>query len=179
MLLVVAIGWRVTRTITEPLAELSAGAQALGRGEFQHEVEVTGEDELATLGTAFNYAARQLRELYEGLRDSEEQWRAAFESNPTMYFMVDTACTVLSVNRFGAEQLGYSVSELVGQPVLTLFYEPDREAVQRNAVACLEQLGRTMRWEARKIRKDGTVLWVRETASAVSLKERPVLLSGL
>ena len=176
MLIIVVTGWRVTRTITEPLAELSAGAKALGRGEFQHEVDVSGEDELATLGTAFNYAARQLRELYEGLRDSEEQWRAAFESNPTMYFMVDTTCTVLSVNRFGAEQLGYSVRELVGQHVLTLFYEPDREAVRRNAVACLEQLGRTMQWEARKLRKDGTVLWVRETASAVTLKQRPVLL---
>jgi len=176
MLIVIAIGWRVTRTITEPLAELSGGAQALGRGEFQYEVNVTGEDELATLGIAFNYAARQLRELYDGLRDSEEQWRAAFESNPTMYFMVNTACTLLSVNRFGAEQLGYSVRELVGQPMLTLFYEPDREAAQKNAFACLEQIGRTMRWEARKLRKDGTMLWVRETASAVVLKGRPVLL---
>jgi len=176
MLLVVAIGWRVTRTITEPLAALSAGAQALGRGDFQHEVDVTGEDELSTLGMAFNYTAQQLRKLYEGLRESEEQWRAAFESNPTMYFMVDPACTILSVNRSGAEQLGYSVSELVGQPVLTLFYEPDRKAVQTQVAACLEQLGRTMRWEARKVRKDGTMLWVRETASAVSLKERPVLL---
>ena len=176
MLIAVVLGWSVTRTITEPLAELSAGAQALAHGEFQHEVEVTGEDELATLGSAFNYAARRLRDLYDGLRESEEQWRAAFESNPTMYFMVDTACTILSVNAFGAEQLGYSVSELVGQRVLTLFYEPDREAVQRHAAACLEQLGRTMRWEARKIRKDGTMLWVRETASAVFLKERPVLL---
>src|ERR1700752_3918644 len=56
MLIVIAIGWRVTRAITEPLAELSGGAQALGRGEFQYEVNVTGEDELATLGIAFNYA---------------------------------------------------------------------------------------------------------------------------
>ena len=117
MLLAVVIGWRVTRTITEPLAQLSAGARALARGEFQHEVTVTGEDELATLGTAFNYAARRLRELYDGLRDSEERWRAAFESNPTMYFIVDTAGTMVSANRFGAEQLGYGLDELVGRPV--------------------------------------------------------------
>lgn len=38
-------------------------------------MKVTGEDELATLGIAFNYAARRLRELYEGLRDSEEALR--------------------------------------------------------------------------------------------------------
>jgi len=33
-----------------------------------------------------------------------------------------------------------------------------------------------MNWEARKIRKDGTMLWVRETANSVFLKNRQVLL---
>ena len=48
---------------------------------------------MATLANAFNYAARRLRELYDGLRDSEEQWKAAFVSNPAMYFMVDAEGT--------------------------------------------------------------------------------------
>jgi PAS domain-containing protein len=71
----------------------------------------------------------------EALRESEEQWRAVFEHNPTMYFMVDAAGTVLSVNPFGAEQLGYTVEQLVGHPVLDVFYEADREAVQRGVSA--------------------------------------------
>ena len=33
-----------------------------------------------------------------------------------------------------------------------------------------------MRWRARKVRKDGTVLWVRESANAVVLSSGPVLL---
>jgi PAS domain S-box-containing protein len=93
-----------------------------------------------------------------------------------MYFMVDEAGTVLSVNPFGAEQLGYSVDELVGRSVLDVFDEADRDTVQRNIAACLEQLGRSVRWEIRKIRKDGAVLWVRETARATSIKEHPVVL---
>jgi PAS domain S-box-containing protein len=109
-------------------------------------------------------------------QEIEEQWRAAFESNPTMYFIVDAAGTIVSVNAFGAEQLGYTVSELVGQPVLNVFCEPDREAVRKHAESCFAQPGRMMRWEARKIRKDGTMIWVRETANAVVLKKRPVLL---
>jgi PAS domain S-box-containing protein len=109
-------------------------------------------------------------------QEIEEQWKAAFESNPTMYFIVDVAGGIVSVNAFGAEQLGYTVSELVGQSVLNLFYEPDRRSIQRHANACFEQPGRMMTWEARKIRKDGTMLWVRETANAVFLKKRPVLL---
>ena len=110
------------------------------------------------------------------LRESEEQWRDVFENNPTMYFMVDAAGIVLSVNPFGAEQLGYNVDELVGQPVLGVFPESDREAVQRNVAICLEQLGRAKSWEARKVRKDGTVLWVRETAKAVPRANGPIVL---
>jgi PAS domain S-box-containing protein len=113
----------------------------------------------------------------EALRESEEQWRDVFENNPTMYFMVDTADTVLSVNPFGAEQLGYTVNELVGHSVLNVFYEDDRDAAQRNVAICLAQLGQSMSWELRKVRKDGTVLWVRETAKAVlRAKNHPIVL---
>jgi PAS domain S-box-containing protein len=77
----------------------------------------------------------------------------------------------MSVNPFGAEQLGYTAEELIGRPVQNLFHEADREAVQRNTAICLEQLGRAMSWELRKIRKDGEALWVRETARTMLIKE--------
>jgi PAS domain S-box-containing protein len=113
----------------------------------------------------------------EQLRRSEEQWRNVFENNPTMYFMVNAAGTVLSVNPFGAEQLGYTVDELVGHSVLDVFYEADREAVQANVGLCLEQLGRPRSWELRKVRKDGTVIWCRETARAVPrARNHPIVL---
>lgn len=56
------LGWYTTRSISRPLARLHAGALAIADGDFQHEVEVTGNDELADLGRALNYAALQLRE---------------------------------------------------------------------------------------------------------------------
>ena len=176
LLAAASLGWYVTRIITVPLSELTAGAQALARGNFQHKVEVGGDDELAVLGKAFNYATGQLQELYQSLRNSEEQWRAAFESNPTMYFMLDETGTILSVNAFGEQQLGYSSHDLVGRSVLNIFYKLDCEEVQKHARECFKQLGLTLRWEARMIRKDGRMLWVRETASAVSLQQQPVLL---
>ncbi|HYZ74521.1 MAG TPA: PAS domain S-box protein, partial [Chthoniobacterales bacterium] len=67
--------------------------------------------------------------------------------------------------------------ERVGPPaVLNLFYEPDRPFIQERTNGCFEQPGQVMRWEARKIRKNGTMLWVRESANTVILKRRPVLL---
>jgi PAS domain S-box-containing protein len=302
LLIAGTLGLVITRSITQPLARLVEGSKALARGEFQHQVSVTGKDELAHLGQVFNDTARRLRDLYatlqssedrlrlvidtipahvwstrpdgsvdfinrrwlestglamedalgwdwgsvvhpddlpryvdewhaalaagepmesearlrradgkyrwwlirnvplhdelgnivkwygtaidiedrkraeEALRQSEEQWRDVFENNPTMYFMVDAAGKVLAVNPFGAEQLGYKVDELVGQPVLGVFCESDREAAQRNVALCLEQIGRAKSWEARNVRKDGTVIRVRETAKAVPRVNGPIVL---
>ena len=54
-------------------------------------------------------------------RDSEEQWRATFESSPTMNFMVDEAGAHPAGQRIRRGPLGYDVDELVGQPVLNVF----------------------------------------------------------
>jgi len=137
---------------------------------------------LNRLGPSITRALREARErterkrAEEALRDSEEQWKAAFESNPVMYFMADGTGTTLSVNAFGADQLGYKRSELLGQSILNVLYEADREQVRKHVQNCFQNLGRTFKWEARKVRKDGTVIWVRETANALLLKNRPVLL---
>ena len=103
----------------------------------------------------------------EALRHSEAQWKEVFEHNPVMYFMVDATGTVLSVNTFGAAQLGYSVSELLGQSVLKVFPAEEQHAAQSNVAICLKNIGQTHSWEICKVRKDGSSLWVRENAKAV------------
>ncbi len=55
-----------------------------------------------------------------------------------MYFTVDTSGLVVSVNSFGAEQLGYTPNELIGEPVIDVFYEDDKEFVQKQIEDCLQ-----------------------------------------
>jgi PAS domain S-box-containing protein len=108
-----------------------------------------------------------LRRSQAKLLDSEREWREVFEHNPVMYFMVDAEGTVLNVNTFGAAQLGYTVAELVGESVLNVFLEEDRAFVRKCVVVCLEMVGQSHTWEIQKIRKDGSLLWVRENAKAM------------
>jgi PAS domain S-box-containing protein len=109
----------------------------------------------------------KLRRSQVDLSDSESEWREVFEHNPVMYFMVDANGTVLNVNTFGAAQLGYSQAELTGQSVLGVFLEADRQFVRNSVAICLESVGRSHTWEIRKVRKDGSLLWVRENAKAL------------
>jgi PAS domain S-box-containing protein len=71
LLMAAMLGWYVTGRISRPLAQLDAAAQALARGEFGYELKLPGNDELADLARAFNYAAQQLHNLYDVIRRSE------------------------------------------------------------------------------------------------------------
>jgi PAS domain S-box-containing protein len=82
---------------------------------------------------------KKRKRAQQSLRESEEQWREVFEHNPVMYFMVGPSGTVLSVNGFGAAQLGYPAAELVGQSVLHVFFEEDHEAVKNQLATCLQE----------------------------------------
>ena len=112
----------------------------------------------------------------EALRESKTQWKEVFEHNPVMYFMVDANGIVLSVNTFGAAQLGYLVTELHGQSALRVFFETDRDTVKKRVELCLANIGQTRSWEIRKVRKDGSALWVRENAKAVRRQDNRLIV---
>jgi len=71
LLMAAMLGWYAARRISRPLTKLDAGAQALARGEFGCEIELSGNDELADLARAFNCAAQQLQKLYDDIKRSE------------------------------------------------------------------------------------------------------------
>ena len=112
------------------------------------------------------------------LEESEARYRALYDNNPSMYFTIDPSGTLLSVNEFGARRLGYSPAELVGQSVLKVVHEDDRERALRHLAKCAENVETITTTELRKIHRDGSIIWVRELARAVreSAEQRTVLL---
>ena len=130
-----------------------------------------------TLLVTWSASAIVITRLMRAVRTSQRRWQAAFENNPSMYFMVDASGRVLSVNPFAAQQLGYRVAELVGRPVLSVVLDEDREATRANIECCLAHLGQSLSWELRQRHKDGRVRWVRETARAMELERgEPIVL---
>jgi PAS domain-containing protein len=89
-------------------------------------------------GVSFVLNLTELKAAKRALRETEQLWRATFEANPTMYFMVDRAGLIGLVNTFGAE------SELIEQPWLNACYEPERDAMRAHAEDCFREVGRMM-----------------------------------
>jgi GAF domain-containing protein/HAMP domain-containing protein len=65
----VVVGLLVTRSIANPLANLTATAAQIAAGELELEVKVERGDEVGSLAQAFNSMTTQLRELIGGLEE--------------------------------------------------------------------------------------------------------------
>jgi PAS domain S-box-containing protein len=108
------------------------------------------------------------RQTEAALKASEQRYHALYEHNPTMYFTLTPDGTVLSVNRFGADELGYREDELAGQSVLAVFQAADHHTVLEQLRICSQSPGRTFDWEIQKVRKGGQRLWVKERVRAIT-----------
>lgn len=64
------------------------------------------------------------REAEETLRESEAQYRLLIEGSLGAVFTHDARGILLSINSYGAENLGYAVGEMLGRP-LANFLQPD------------------------------------------------------
>ncbi len=67
MIIAGGVGTLVALRITRPIGELAATAQAISAGDLSRQVTVVREDEIGTLGAAFNSMTTQLRNLIAGL----------------------------------------------------------------------------------------------------------------
>ena len=71
----------LARRMVTPIRALQVGADRIGAGELNHQIEVRTGDELETLGESFNVMTTRLRESYEGLEQKvEERTRDLAES---------------------------------------------------------------------------------------------------
>ncbi len=111
------------------------------------------------------------------LWESVGQYKALYDNLPLMVLQLDREGNVVSVNQHGARVLGYASSELVGRSVLRLFHPEDRREAARQLRRALDFPQEVSRCELRKVRKDGNLLWVRETVSVVQAADlAPVIL---
>lgn len=111
---------------------------------------------------------RERRHVKHALQESEQRYQWLYDNNPSMYFTLSPEGTVLSVNHFGAAQLGYTPDKLIGQSVLKVFDPADHRTVLKQLVQCAGHPHKTFKWELEKVRKDQTRLWVRERVRAVA-----------
>lgn len=128
-------------------------------------IKAPGDNALAHLSVIRDVTEREHTD--RALQSSEERFRALYDENPGMLLTVDPDGTLLSVNKFGAELLGYEVDDLVGINAATLQCKGEKTELRRYLDACMECPDTVCRWESCNVRKDGSEIWVKATARVV------------
>ena len=109
--------------------------------------------------------------LLENLVKSEKKYIDLYDNSPDMFFSVDTKGRVLSVNKTGAEQLGYTKDELVGDFVWPVVHQDDLGFVKQKIAEIVKKKLIKSELEFRKVRKDGSELFVHERTQLLLDKE--------
>lgn len=121
---------------------------------------------VAHIGIASDITERKKAE--EALKQSEKRFQDLYDSAPDMYFSITPAGRVKSVNYFGAEYLGYKIEDLIGNEVWKVIHPEDRESVNERINEIFSRKTENAKLEFRKIRKDGSIIWVNESTRLIS-----------
>jgi len=117
------------------------------------------EDELKKEKELLNFLVKQRT---EELDKAKKRYQQLYDFAPDLYFSVRPDGTVFSVNKFGAEYLGYKSDELVGKPIWDTFYKEDQKKVKNQLSEIFNKKVINSDWEFRQVRKDGRIIWVQE-----------------
>ena len=117
----IALAFLLSRRLSEPLAVLAQGTQAVARGDFSRRATVTSRDELGVLTQSFNSMTEQLDEARSAAEASHAQLETAkayLESllaNLSAGVLVfDAALALRTINRAAEDILHEDLSSLLG-----------------------------------------------------------------
>lgn len=121
---------------------------------------------VAHIGIASDITERKKAE--EAVKQSEKRFQDLYDSAPDMYFSISPTGKVKSVNKFGAQYLGYEIKDLIGNDVWKVVHPEDRELVIERISEIFSKKLESAKLEFRKLRKDGSVIWVNESTRLIS-----------
>ncbi len=165
------LGWLI---LVRPVRRLTGALETVIGGDLSGAVVVRSRDEIGTLARTFNTMTERLRETVEGLRRSEEKYRAIFDNAIEGFFQSTLEGAFLAVNPTMAVILGYdspadliaSVTDMRSQLYV---HAADRDEL----IATLLKKGKSVGREVQFRRKDGCEIWVSLNEHLVRDRDRP------
>ncbi|MBX3324611.1 MAG: ATP-binding protein [Nitrospira sp.] len=120
-LLAVTLSIGLAHSITKPLSEIAAAAQALSTGNSTLRIKTTAQDEVGLLASTLNQMADQLHTKIEELSEDRAQLLAVLTSMVEGVMVLDARGHVLQINPALERMFGISRVEARGRPCADLF----------------------------------------------------------
>ncbi|MGH8659365.1 MAG: EAL domain-containing protein [Gammaproteobacteria bacterium] len=158
---------------TELIAQLQAEKRALAGSKEELEQRVTERTgQLARMNVELQNEVIKRRQHEALVVESEGRYRHLYDDTPTLFSSVDREGVISSVNRYGAEELGYTVEELIGTSIMGLADFGRPAVTLQHIESSFSEPQNLRRWETKLRKKDGSELQVRVTARRVADAKR-------
>ncbi len=105
----------LSASITRPVRELAAAAQAVENGDLNTRVRASSNGEIGLLGAAFNNMIEARRKAEEGLKKSEKKLRDITASLGEGVLVLNTLGCLVFMNPEAERLLGWTANELSGK----------------------------------------------------------------
>jgi PAS domain S-box-containing protein len=141
LLLAGIFGFYLSRYFTTPISHITDGATKIARGNFSHQINVSGDDEVGRLAKLFNYMTTELRRL-----DAMNLSKIIAERNKTQtiikniadgVIVTDPKSRILIINNTIEKIFGLKQEKVFEKPLQDFITEPKlaqlfKEAEKRN-----------------------------------------------
>ena len=97
-------------------------------------------------------------EAETALVESETRFKILYDNTPAMCYVVNIDGEILSVNRYGANILGFRRSKLIDKSLFSTYHGEDGEKIRQHLNEVINLPDRLHRWELRRLHKDGQVI---------------------
>lgn len=135
--------------------------------ELEHRVAVRTA-ELLQLNKKLNKEIIERKRIEKALRESEEKYRAIFESFHDVYYRTDKEGLVTIISPSVRTHAGYDPEDIIGHPVTNFYlYPEDRETFMQK----LKEKGAVNDYELKLKAKDGSVIETSMSAHIILNKE--------
>ena len=114
------------------------------------------------------------------LQESEERWRAVFENSAVGIALTDLNGRFLATNSAYQRMLGYSAEEFQALCFIDITHEDDRDSNRVPITELLDGFRDQFQIEKRYWRRDGALIWVRNSVSlAPGSENMPVAIMAI
>jgi PAS domain S-box-containing protein len=182
----VAIGsglaWVLSRSMTQPLSELSLAATQIADGEYSRRVVVSRGDEIGSVGSAFNTMAAKVEEVYRSLKQNHDHTQFALAAARTGVWQIDLQTERVTWSDTMAPLFGITPDRAptTRKEFLSLIQTDDRAAGPSDGMTRAVANREDYRVEFRVTWPDGSAHWLDVRARALYDDDgKPTLLLGV
>lgn len=159
--------YRLLPELGVQLNKLEVTKQSLSEKNSELEKHIKRHnDELIKTNSALEAEVLEHREVQQALKQSEIRFRRFYDETPSFFFTIDDEHKILSMNNFGANQLGCCPEQLIGSPLESIVVNEDQN-LQREFINQCFTNSVFSEIELRFTTVEGEVVWVRQTGRLV------------